>query len=107
MCDRRRVSTTRGADVHAESHGGAVPPSDRDSPRKESRPLSAERVVTEATGASTRLAPLASVVLVVRNGERHIAAALESVVDQDYAPREVVVIDGQSDDRTVEIARTF
>jgi glycosyltransferase involved in cell wall biosynthesis len=59
------------------------------------------------TEAASRLAPLVSVILVVRNGEQFIASALQSVVEQDYVPREVLVVDGHSDDRTVDIALTF
>jgi glycosyltransferase involved in cell wall biosynthesis len=59
------------------------------------------------TEATVRLAPLTSVILVVRNGERFVASALQSVVDQNYTPKEILVIDGQSKDRTADIARTF
>jgi len=59
------------------------------------------------TEESAGLTPLASVVLVVRNGEQFIAAALQSVVDQDYTPKEILVIDGQSNDTTAAIARRF
>ncbi len=49
--------------------------------------------------------PYISVVIPVYNEERHIAACLASVLDQDYpADRyEVIVADGGSDDRTREI----
>ncbi len=47
------------------------------------------------------------VIMIVRNGERFMADALASVISQTYPPTEVVVIDGQSTDRTVEIARSF
>jgi len=59
------------------------------------------------TGESAGRSPLASVILVVRNGEQFIASALESVVDQSYAPKEILVIDGQSNDGTTDIARGF
>jgi glycosyltransferase involved in cell wall biosynthesis len=48
-----------------------------------------------------------SVILIVRNGEDYIGAALESVVQGEYRPSEILVIDGDSTDRTCEIARTF
>jgi glycosyltransferase involved in cell wall biosynthesis len=51
--------------------------------------------------------PLISVVLAVKNGERFIAEALESVFAQTYRPDEILVIDGNSDDNTAGIARTF
>jgi glycosyltransferase involved in cell wall biosynthesis len=45
-----------------------------------------------------------SVILIVRNGARFIAEALDSVRQQSLRPWEVLVIDGQSTDGTVEIA---
>ncbi len=50
---------------------------------------------------------LVSVILPVRNGERFLAAAIQSVLAQDYDPLEILVIDGNSTDRTAEIARSF
>ncbi len=46
-----------------------------------------------------------TVVLIVRNGERFLAEAIDSVVTGTCLPGEILVIDGQSSDRTVEIAR--
>jgi glycosyltransferase involved in cell wall biosynthesis len=51
--------------------------------------------------------PLVSVVVPVYNGERFLAAALESVCAQDYRPIEVIVVDDGSDDRTADVARSF
>lgn len=51
--------------------------------------------------------PSVSVVIAVRNGERFLAAAIASVLAQQLAPREVIVVDGQSEDGTAEIARSF
>jgi glycosyltransferase involved in cell wall biosynthesis len=51
--------------------------------------------------------PLVSVLVVVRNGERFLAAALQSIQAQTYRPIEILVVDGQSIDRTAEIARSF
>jgi glycosyltransferase involved in cell wall biosynthesis len=51
--------------------------------------------------------PGVSVVVAVRNGERHLAEALASVEAQSLPPGEVVVVDGQSTDRTAAIARSF
>ena len=51
--------------------------------------------------------PLVSVIVIVRNGERFLAAALESIVAQSYRPLEILVVDGDSTDRTAEIARSF
>jgi glycosyltransferase involved in cell wall biosynthesis len=48
-----------------------------------------------------------SVILIVRNGAAFIAEALDSVQLQSRQPDEVLVIDGQSTDDTVRIARGF
>lgn len=52
-------------------------------------------------------APLVSVIMAVRNGERFLRQAIESVLAQDYRPIEIILIDGQSLDRTAEIARAY
>jgi glycosyltransferase involved in cell wall biosynthesis len=44
-----------------------------------------------------------SVIIAVRNGERFIREAIASVFAQDVAAGEVIVVDGHSSDRTVEI----
>ncbi len=48
-----------------------------------------------------------SVVLAVRNGEDFLCAALESLFLSRLPPLEVIVVDGASSDRTLEIARAF
>lgn len=48
-----------------------------------------------------------SVVVPVYEGERFLEEALRSVVDQDPAPAEVIVIDDGSTDRSGDIARSF
>jgi glycosyltransferase involved in cell wall biosynthesis len=48
-----------------------------------------------------------SVILIVRNGERFIGEAIESVRAQTLAAHEVLVIDGHSEDRTVEVAQRY
>ena len=47
------------------------------------------------------------VILIVRNGERFITDALNSVQAQTLRPAEILVIDGHSDDGTVAIARRY
>lgn len=46
-----------------------------------------------------------SVIVVVRNGERALAGALDSIAAQTHQPDQVVVVDGQSTDRTAQIAQ--
>src|SRR5262249_24973165 len=48
-----------------------------------------------------------SVILIVKNGERFIGAALASVAAQTLPRVEILVIDGQSTDRTSAVAREF
>ena len=51
--------------------------------------------------------PLISLVTVVFNGENLIADTLRSAVNQTYKNIELVIIDGASKDKTVEIAKQF
>jgi glycosyltransferase involved in cell wall biosynthesis len=48
-----------------------------------------------------------SVILIVRNGQALIAEALDSVFQSTIRPAEILVVDGDSTDRTVEIAQSF
>lgn len=48
--------------------------------------------------------PMVSVIVAVRNGERYLPEALASIEAQNYRSYEVIVIDGQSTDRTPSIA---
>jgi len=53
--------------------------------------------------------PLLSVVIPVRNEERHIGAVLDKLLEQDY-PRdrmEIIVADGNSTDRTAEVVKRY
>jgi glycosyltransferase involved in cell wall biosynthesis len=63
------------------------------------------RGVAQAHSMSER--PLVSVGLPTYNGERFIAATLESLLAQTYAPIEIVVSDNASTDRTGEIVRAY
>ena len=51
--------------------------------------------------------PLVSILIVVKNGERFLPSALESVRSQAYLPIELILVDGHSTDRTSEIAKAF
>lgn len=48
-----------------------------------------------------------SEVIPVKNEEDKIGRSLEGVFSQSFKPREVIVVDGHSTDRTVERARGF
>ena len=50
---------------------------------------------------------LVSVLIAVRDGERFLAAAIESVLVQTYRPLELVVVDDGSRDGSAEIAERF
>lgn len=51
--------------------------------------------------------PLVSVLIPARDEERNIARCLESLLYQDYAPMEILVLDDSSVDRTAEIVAGF
>jgi glycosyltransferase involved in cell wall biosynthesis len=51
--------------------------------------------------------PLVSVIVTTRNSERTIDACLASIRSQVYQPIELIVIDHESTDRTVQIARDY
>jgi glycosyltransferase involved in cell wall biosynthesis len=51
--------------------------------------------------------PLVSVIIPVKDGERFLAEALNSVLEQDYSPLEIIVVDGGSVDSSCEIASSF
>jgi glycosyltransferase involved in cell wall biosynthesis len=53
--------------------------------------------------------PLASAVVLCRNERQHIAACLDSLLAGDYPGGnfEILVVDGQSDDGTVEVVRRY
>jgi len=51
--------------------------------------------------------PLVSVILPVKNGERFLDAAINSVLRQDYENYEIIVVDGKSTDKSETIARSY
>jgi glycosyltransferase involved in cell wall biosynthesis len=53
----------------------------------------------------SRIEPLVSIGLPVRNGERTVGRAIRTVLEQDYAHLELVISDNASDDGTEEICR--
>jgi glycosyltransferase involved in cell wall biosynthesis len=55
----------------------------------------------------TPATPDISVVIPVHNGERYLAASIQSVLDQRHAGLELLVVDNGSTDATAEVARSF
>lgn len=51
--------------------------------------------------------PLVSVLMTVYNREKYIAEAIESVINSSYQNWELIIVDDQSKDRSVEIARHY
>jgi len=51
--------------------------------------------------------PLISVIIPVYNGEKYLAEAIESVLNQSYRPLEVIVIDDGSTDNSADIAKQY
>ena len=51
--------------------------------------------------------PLISCIVPVFNGERFLAEALDSILDQTYGPLDVIVVDDGSTDATAEIAAGY
>ncbi len=52
-------------------------------------------------------APLVTVVTTVRNGEKHLAQAMESVFAQAYPNIEYIIVDSASTDRTLDLIRQY
>jgi glycosyltransferase involved in cell wall biosynthesis len=48
-----------------------------------------------------------SVIIVVKNGEKYLRDAIESVLCQTLAPSEILLVDGRSTDGTKTIARSY
>ncbi|MBD2459422.1 glycosyltransferase [Oscillatoria sp. FACHB-1407] len=53
------------------------------------------------------IAPQVSVVIPVKNGERYLRTAIESVLNQTYSASEIIVVDDQSTDDTLNIAQSY
>ena len=51
--------------------------------------------------------PLISVIIPAYNAEIYLAEALQSIVNQDYNPIEIIVVDDGSTDRTAKVAADF
>lgn len=51
--------------------------------------------------------PLVSVLMTVYNREKYIAEAIESIINSSYQNWELIIVDDQSKDRSLEIARSY
>jgi glycosyltransferase involved in cell wall biosynthesis len=60
-----------------------------------------------AAQSMEKVQPLVSVLIPAHNAEQWIAAAIRSAVAQTWNPKEIIVVDDGSNDRTLEIARQF
>jgi len=58
-------------------------------------------------GKDTKLKPLVTVVIPNYNGAQFLEEAVLSVIDQDYANKEIIVVDDGSTDNSVEILKSF
>lgn len=48
-----------------------------------------------------------SIIIAVRNEEKHLGQCIESLLNQTYKDIEIIIVDGTSDDNTVRIAKQY
>lgn len=51
--------------------------------------------------------PLVSVILPAYNEESHIAECIDSLLNQSYKPIEIIVVDDESEDKTIEVVEKY
>src|SRR4051812_43427474 len=69
--------------------------------------MSSGGVIERAQRAPQALCAPVSVTIVTFNSARYIAQCLESVLEQDYPCKDVIVVDNASRDETARILRDF
>ena len=67
--------------------------------------MTISRLIRPHTSGDVKVTPLLSIITPVYNGEKFILGCIESVVAQNCAGVEHIVVDGGSTDRTVQILR--
>ena len=75
--------------------------------RSEQRDPDAQAELVASTPAFDEARPRISVAVTLRNYEREVVQALDSVDISDYGDYEVIVIDDDSSDRSLEVVRDF
>lgn len=75
--------------------------------RKLPSPIPEASVTLNADGRIDSTKPLISILIPAFNAERWIADTLRSALAQTWEPKEIIVVDDGSTDRTLEIARKF
>jgi glycosyltransferase involved in cell wall biosynthesis len=61
----------------------------------------------ESSPRDSRPAPLVSVLMTTYNGERYIRQSIDSILSQSFADLELIVVDDDSSDRTLDILRSY
>ena len=51
--------------------------------------------------------PLVSIIVPVYNGEKYLSETLESILNQDYAEKEIIVVNDGSTDGSEEILQSY
>ncbi|GGI22891.1 glycosyltransferase family 2 protein [Pedobacter mendelii] len=51
--------------------------------------------------------PLVSIALCTFNGEKYISEQLDSIINQDYPNLEIIIVDDNSSDKTIDILKSF
>lgn len=74
---------------------------------REQRTIEGGRRVRGSIGRPLGQEPLVSIIVVVKNGCEKIAETIESVLRQPPADYELIVVDGASEDGTVDILRKY
>jgi len=64
-------------------------------------------IVVQRRPDKNTMTPEISVIIPVHNGERYLAESIRSVLDQNHAALEIVVVDNVSNDASADIARSF